>query len=233
MANLFSLISLCLSRYTYAGLAAFAQTIHDGFIAEIADYATPNPTMVDFQSDIDALNAAVVNWGIEGNRGSHAAHLALVATAIVVKNDLRMLADYAQNTEPNNPDSWETVGFKAKRAKSAVKPLESVQNLRHFIARNVPAPFIKLRWKRPLDTQPGDVKGYLVQRNNVNIYPVLPDGGRGIVNVVGLQVNTAFIDEDPYVGENYYWVTPFNSWGLGVTSDSVKVISTKIKVVPA
>jgi hypothetical protein len=229
MTALFSLISLNLFRYTYAALAAFAQTIHDGFIAEIADYATPNPLMAAFQADIDALNIAVANWGIKGNRGSHIAHLALIAAAIVVKNDLRMLAEYAQNTRPNDPDSWERVGFKAKRPKSAVKPLEVVRDFRQFIARNIPAPYIKLRWKRPLDTQPADVKGYLVQRNNVDVYPLLPDGGRGIVNVVGLKMNTVFIDEDPYVGENYYWVTPFNSLGLGVTSDSVKVISIKLK----
>jgi hypothetical protein len=227
---LFSLINLSLFRYTYAALAAFAQTIHDGFIAEVADYATPNPLMAAFQADIDALNIAVANWGIQGNRGSHAAHLALVAAAIVVKNDLRMLAEYAQNTQPNNPDSWERVGFKAKRPKSAVRPLEMVQNFRHFISRNVPPPFIKLRWKRPLNTAKGDVKGYLVQRNNVGVYPVDPDGGRGIVNVIGLMPNTSFIDEDPFVGANYYWVTPFNSLGLGVTSSEVMVVSAKAKI---
>jgi hypothetical protein len=225
--TLFSLINLSLFRYTYSALAAFAKTIHDGFIAQVADYAAPNPTMILFKTHIDNLNAAIAAWGIKGNRGSHTDHLALIAAAVEVKNDLRMLADYAQNEQPNNPDSWALVGFSVKRPKSPPKALEVVQNLRHFIARNIPSPNIKLKWKRPLNTTAGDVKGYLIQRSNSSVYPLPPLSSQGIVNVIGIVPNTSFIDNDPLVGDNWYWVTPFNSLGLGVTSDPLLVVSTK------
>jgi hypothetical protein len=185
--------------------------------------------MPAFQSDIDDLNAAIAKWGVKGNRGSHSDHLALVAAAIVIKNDLRMLSEYAQNTRPNNPDSWAAVGFKAKRPRSKPQPLEMIREFRHFIARSIPSPGIKLRWKRPLDTSKSDVKGYIVQRNNTAEYPVAPDGSKGIVNVIGIIPNTAFIDNDPFVGENWYWVAPYNSLGNGVTSAGLMVVSAKTK----
>jgi hypothetical protein len=51
--------------------------------------------------------------------------------------------------------------------------------------------------------------------------------GDGIANIIGLVPNTSFIDTNPLVGENWYWVTPFNGVGLGVTSDGLMVVSTK------
>jgi hypothetical protein len=76
-----SLINLGLYQIKFTDLAANAQTIHDGFIAQILLFPTPNPTMVIFQGDIDALNAAIVKWGPKGNRGSKADYNALVAAA--------------------------------------------------------------------------------------------------------------------------------------------------------
>ena len=227
-----SLISLNLFKVSYNTLAGNSQTIHDGFVTKVADYPAPNPTMPNFQTDIDALQDAITAWGIKGNRGSHVDHLNLVAAANFVRDDLRMLADYAQNTKPDDPDSWSTLGFKIKRGRSKPAELQIVQNFRNFLSRSVPPPAIKLKWKRPLDTDAGDVKGYLIQRNNTSEYPGGDlRGNRAIANVIGVVPNTAFIDEDPYVGENWYWVTPFNSLGFGVTSDPLKVISTKMKTV--
>ena len=222
-----SLINLNLFRLSYSDLGDFAQTIHDGFVALVADYATPNPAMAAYQGDITALKKATTAWGVKGNHGSHLDHLTLIDARTVVRNDLRMLAEYAQNTKPNNPTSWSAVGFKIKRPKSAPKPLEVVQNFRNFISRKVASPDIKLRWKRPLDTMPADVKGYIVQRNNTSVYPLGTDGSRGVANIIGYVPNTAFIDEKPLVGENFYWVTPYNSVGLGATSAAVMVVSSK------
>src|SRR5205085_10594626 len=91
-----------------------AQKIHDGFVTNVADYATPDPTMVDFQTDIDTLKTTLLKWGPEGNRGSHADHLALLTAVTVAKEDLRMLSRYAQNAQPNNFNSWTDVGFTLK-----------------------------------------------------------------------------------------------------------------------
>ena len=224
-----SLINLSLSKLSYANLAAFSQTIASGFTSQVTDYPTPNPAMSALTADINVLNTAVTKWGVKGNRGSHADHVALKDAANTVRNDLRMLADYAQNKKPDDTTSWIAVGFKIKRAKSKPVALEMVQNLRNFISRDIPAPGIKLKWKKPLGTDSTDVKGYVVQRNNVPTYPVSVDGSRGLANVIGLVPNTSFIDSVPFVGANYYWVTPFNTVGYGVTSDPLMVISTVIK----
>jgi hypothetical protein len=226
-----SIINLSLSKLTFSGLASFAQTIHDGFLALVLQYPAPNPTLLVFQTAIDDLNDAITAWGVKGNRGSHADYLALLAAANVVRNYLRMLADYAQNTKPDDSSSWTDVGFLIKRPKSAPVALEMVQNLRNFIARDIPAPSIKIKWKRPLNTDAGDVKGYIIQHNNEPVQPsmtTLPDGSNGVANVIGIVTNTTFIDSDPYVGANYYWVTPFNSLGYGVSSDMLMVISSKL-----
>src|SRR4051812_17572002 len=106
-----SLISLILFRLPYAALLLLAQTVHNGFVLLVADYATPNPAMLIFQGHITALSAAITAWGPKESRGSHAQHLALIAAANVVRDDLRMLAAYAMNTKPNDKDSWAALGF--------------------------------------------------------------------------------------------------------------------------
>src|SRR3569832_725286 len=130
-------------------------------------------------------------------------------------------------TKPLDPDSWSKLGFAIKRPKSKPVTLQAVQNFRHFISRDVDEPQIKLKWKRPLDTLKTDVKGYIVQRNNTSTYPVSVDG-QALANIIGIIPNTSFIDVNPLVGENYYWVVPFNAIGNGVKSAALKIVSTKI-----
>jgi hypothetical protein len=213
-----SLINLNLFRLTYAALAAFAQTIHNGFVALALDYPAPNPTMPIFQTDIDELNDAITAWGVQGNHGSHADHVALIAAATIVRNDLRMLASYAQNRKPDDFASWTNLGFNIKRPKSAPVSLQMVQNFHLFIARDIPSGKIKLKWKRPLATDPGDVKGYIVQFSNTIVQPAI-DGSQGVANIIGIIPNTSVLVEPQFEGANYFWVTPFNSVGYGVSSD--------------
>jgi hypothetical protein len=197
-----------------------AQVIHDGFVAQVADYPTPNPTMVIFKGHINALSAAITAWGTKGARGSHLQHLELIAAANVVRDDLRQLVTYAMNTKPDDPSSWVALGFAVKRPKTAPTALQKVQNFHNFVSRTLVAGTIKLKWKRPLDTDPNDVKVYIVQYNNVAVQP-LRDGSRGIANVIGITTDTSIVIEPPYVGANYFWVTPLNSVGYGVSSDSI------------
>src|SRR5438105_635924 len=101
-------------RISYTELQANSQKIHDGFITLIADYPTPNPTMIIFQGDIDKLKSAIVAWGPKGARGSHEQHLLLIAAAEKVRNDYRQLAAYAMNTKPGDKASWVALGFTIK-----------------------------------------------------------------------------------------------------------------------
>ncbi len=227
MAN----ISLRLSKLTYGALKGFAQTIHDGFVLLVAIFATPNPLMTAFQDDIDDLDAAIAKWGTKPYHGSTVDKENLINAAKKVRLDIRMLAAYAMNTVPLDPSKWIELGFSLRVPHGKPKKLEIVQNFRYFITRKVPSPGIKLKWKRPLLTQSHDVKLYIVQRSNSPVYPEV-DGGRGVVNVLGYVTKTEFVDEDPYVGENYYWVTPVNAAGLGETSEAVLVVSSKTKIVP-
>jgi hypothetical protein len=214
------LISLNLFKLTYDSLSTLAQAVHDGFVTLVADYPTPNPTMVIFQGHITTLKAAIVAWGPVGARGSHVQHLALIAAANAVRDDLRQLATYAMNTKPNDPDSWSALGFSIRRPKSAPVALQQVQNLHNFISRTVVTGTIKLKWKRPLDTDRSDVKCYIVQHSNTAVQPEI-SGSKGVVNVLGITTDTSIIIEPQYVGANYFWVTPFNSVGYGVSSDPV------------
>jgi hypothetical protein len=176
--------------------------------------------MLAFKTDIDALRVAITKWGLKGNHGSHADHVALIVAATVVRNDLRMLASYAQNKQPDNAPSWTNLGFKIKKPKSKPVALQMVRDFRQFISRDIPASKIKLKWKRPLGTQSADVKGYIVQYNNTNEQPAI-DGSRAIANIFGITPNTTLLVEPQYVGANFFWVTPFNSVGYGVSSDSL------------
>jgi hypothetical protein len=214
------LISLNLSRLTYKALAVLAQAVHDGFLALVLVYPMPTVTMVMFQTHIDTLNDAITAWGPKGARGSHAQHLALIAAANVVRNDLRQLATYAMTTKPDDSDSWASLGFSIRRPKSAPVALPMVQNFHNFISRTVVAGTIKLKWKRPLDTDRSDVKCYIVQHSNTAVQPAIT-GSQGIANVIGLTTDTSIIIEPQHVGANYFWVTPFNSVGAGVSSDAV------------
>jgi hypothetical protein len=213
-----SLITLFLYRRSYSNLATFAQSIHDGFVSLALIFTTPNPLMAMFQADIDTLNVCIQAWESTATRTRTDLNN-LRAAAQKVRTDLRMLADYAQNTRPDDPDIYEQLGFEVKKTPSAPQELQMVRELRIFVSRTVPSTNIKLKWKRPLATDPGDVKFYLIQKNNVPVRPLI-ESSKGVVNgVAGLALETTFTLEPPYEGPNYFWVTPVNAAGYGVSSD--------------
>jgi hypothetical protein len=211
------LISLNLSRLSYSALKTLAQTIHDGFLAFVAAYPAPVPTMVIFQGHIDDLDAAILAWGPPNARGSRNQHLALIAAADVVREDLRQLAAYAMATKPNDKDSWSNLGFPVKRPRTEPAPLGMVRDFRFFISRLLIADTIKLKWERPLDTERRKINGYIIQYNNVAVQP--PLGSQGITNAHAVVTSTSIILEPHYEGANFFWVTPFNAAGYGVSSD--------------
>jgi hypothetical protein len=213
-----SLIALLLFGRTNTNLATFAQSIHNNFVVLVAIFATPNPLMAAFQADIDALQACIVAWDNAATRTRTDLNN-LRAAARKVRDDLRMLADYAQNVRPNDPDIYEELGFEVKKAPSAPVELQKVRDFRVFVSRSVGEPNIKLRWNRPLGTKKTDVKFYLIQASNGPLRPQI-EGSRGVVNgVAGLALETTITFEPPYVGANYFWVTAVNAAGYGVVSD--------------
>ncbi len=216
------LINLNLYQVPFSVLAAKAQTIYNGFKKNKGEYPAPIPELDLFLKHIKALKKAIAARGTVSNHGSSTDYTALVLAAEQVREDMRRLSFYAQNTKPANPSSWIGLGFVMKQYSRTSKPLGMVQNFRHFISRNIPAPQIKLAWKKPLGVTVRDVRVYIVQRNNSPDYPgAIPCRE----NVIGFPTRTTFIDEFPLFGENYYWVTPINGAGEGVTSQAVRVVN--------
>src|ERR1041385_8769504 len=205
------LIRLRLSKYTYAGLSAFSQTIHDGITGN-AHYATPSPTMPDFQTAIDDLNTAITAWGPKGNRGSHATLVDLRAKVVIVKTMLTQLAEYVQNLDPYDDTFWIPVGFEAKNPRTPQGILQAVQNLHNFISHELNAGEVKLKWKKPLNVAVnGNVKMYKVYRNNSPAF--------NTAAVIGTPTKTTITDTPPAGTIVYYWVVAVNNAGDGVTSD--------------
>jgi hypothetical protein len=207
-------------RISYKDLKENSQKVHNGYVTLIADYPAPLPTMPDFQTDIDALSAAITAWGPKGARGSHEQHLILIDAAEVVRDDYRRLAGYAMITKPGDTISWVALGFSVRKTPSPPEKLEPVQDFHRFISRKVGDGMIKLKWKRPLNAKSGDAKSYIVQASAIGVQPPLPDGSRGIVNssIIDIVTKTTSTLAPPFVGANYFWVTPLNAFGLGNSS---------------
>jgi hypothetical protein len=211
-------ISLKATRIPVRDLLSLAVKIHVEFTRHASAYPMPKPAMTVFLLHILKLKKAIVEWGPEGRRGGRKEHDAMMTAAKVVIADLRRLAAYAQSTKPNDSNSWRAIGFTLRLPKIKTQPLQKVRDFRRVISRNIPEPAIKLRWKRPLGAKEKNVKLYIIQRSNLPVYPVAEFG---IPNVLGLSTGTLFIDNEPMAGANYYWVTPLNGAGMGVTSEVV------------
>ncbi len=220
-------IALNLYAMTFQGVADFGDKLHGGFQRLAADYPGPTPSLAVAQSNIIKLNKGIVKWGTKGNRGAHTDYSGILSQVEVVRNDIRSWANYAMITKPNDIKSWTDLGFAIRQAKSKSQQLQMVQDFRHFISRNVPAPGIKLRWRKPLDTKSNLVKSYIVQWNNTPDYPMLRER-KMLMNVVAVVTETTFTDMRPLPGVNWYWVTPHNSAGPGVTSQGLMVLSAQL-----
>lgn len=77
-------------------LIVLAQSTHDALVAAAVTFPTPPVTMVQFQTDITAFQAAKQALGVKGTRGSMAATLTMKDTRRVVNDDLEALAGYVQ-----------------------------------------------------------------------------------------------------------------------------------------
>jgi hypothetical protein len=219
MAN--QLISLKLTRISFEKLYFFAAKIHKGFVMHVADYPAPQPTTPAFLLHVLKLKRALAAWGTKGNRGSHKDYVALKLVASEVRDDLRRLAAYSQNTRPNDGKSWNELGFILKIGKQKPQPLQQVRNFRRFISRSIPVNQIKLKWSKPSGTDEKTVRVYVIQGSDKGVYP---RASFGIPNLRAIVTETTYTDMDPMPGQNWYWVSPFNAVGMGVTSEPVMVI---------
>jgi hypothetical protein len=112
------------------------------------------------------------------------------------------------------------LGFKVKSAPTPPAMLEPVQDFHRFISRKVADGMIKLKWKRPLNSRPGEVRSYIVQVSDTGVQPPLPNGTRAITNsgIIDIAIKTTATVSPAFVGANYFWVTGVNAFGIGNSS---------------
>jgi hypothetical protein len=167
---------------------------------------------------------ALAAWGPKGNRGSHANIVALREASLTLHQTLKALADYVQTTASitagNDFAAMATLitssGFKLAATPAPVGVLEVVQNFHNFFSRSVNKNQVKLKWKRPLNTNyPNDVKNYTVYRSATAVF--------NTATPVANTPKTSFLDTNISTSAQtwFYWIVPSNAFGPGIVSDAV------------
>jgi len=107
------------------GIAAKAQAVHDGLKANPA-YPTPTPTLIVFQSAIDALVAA--NAALDKNRGP-AEYQARNMAVELVRTMMKSLAGYVQAASAGNANTILSSAFGIVKRGSAIGELSPPKGL--------------------------------------------------------------------------------------------------------
>src|SRR6476660_5146481 len=74
-------------------LADFSQCIHDAMDGNML-FSGVQSRMVPFQDTINTFRACILKWGVKGNRGSTADHVALKYARVVVQEEIRYLCNF-------------------------------------------------------------------------------------------------------------------------------------------
>jgi hypothetical protein len=120
-------IALTLSKLTIDELYQLGTTLHTGMVANVATFATPNPTSTAFDT---ALSDAQT-----GNNAYEAGKVTLTnllntrdAKNEALKGMIRQWMNYVMNTT-NDATKWQAVGFTLKGQAVPLGPLGQVLNL--------------------------------------------------------------------------------------------------------
>ena len=215
-------IVLKLKVKQFSAILALAERIFEYLNGNI-HFVSPSPGLATLNAGINELRDAIAKWGQQGNRGSHLDHVNLELSALKMYNMLWSIAEYCENTVLLNVPDGEraavlvTSGFTLKKAKTPQGRLEMVQNVHQFIARNVERTHVKLRWEKPLNLfTHTNVKGYKVSRSSHNDFATAKE--------LAIVTATTYTDI-PGAGDWFYWITPLNYMGEGVTCQSIMIKS--------
>jgi len=130
------------SGLSFKDLAVKAQSIHDGLDGNIK-FPTPEPSLADFQTHIDALVAA--NAAVEANRG-RSEYLLRRTGGLQVLDDITNLAAYVQNASKGDAATIESSNFEVVKRGSSIGELNPPKNLGAFLTNYTGR--VALRWKR-------------------------------------------------------------------------------------
>lgn len=210
----------------YQAISNLAGTVVTGMTAN-ANFATPAPPLATITADKAILDAAIVAWGPEGNRGSHSDLLNLRAAARVVYNDLLAEVDYVNSTAAiaagNDYGLMATIitssNFGIKNAPSPQGTLTAPQDFRRVWSNDVSQYTPKLAWSKPLLLKsPGNVRSYDILRGTTNVFSTAV--------VIQTVTKTQWIDTTAAAATKYfYWVRGVNAAGNGVESAPLEVVT--------
>jgi hypothetical protein len=208
-------IRLSLSPKSNSDLLTFAQTVQSMMNGN-SNYPSPaNPTLLQLSTLITGFSDAVTAFGTTGNRGSHLQKIAVDTTRTDLENGLTSLASYVSNTTPYNEAAFISGGWEVKSEGTPVGIIQPVQDFHQFISRDIPSGAVKLKWKRPLATNPGSVFSYKILRS------LTADVNAAVF--AGISTKTTFTDFTAATRpSNFYWVIAVGAEGDGVVSDVVQ-----------
>lgn len=190
-------------------------------------FTTPAPALAALTAAQTTLDAAIAQWGPEGNRGSHADLLNLRNEARNAYNLLLSESDYVQNKAQIAAGNDYVLlanyiassGFSVKNPPSPQGLLGQPQNLRRVFEDSMTLYNVKLAWNKPAGLlSPGNVKSYVVKRNTVNNFLS--------ATAIATTTKTNYVDTTPPPGSPvFYWIQAQNTNGAGAQS---MVLATQI-----
>jgi hypothetical protein len=205
----------------FNGISTLAHTVVAQMTLNIANFPTPNPTLVTLNAHSLDLDALIATWGPVGNRGSHADYVALLAETILVYNLLISEAAYVQNLVPL-PASYATQaafialsGFSVKNLAAPQGLLQAPQDLIREMSASISEDNIMLNWKKPLGlTSPNNVKSYAITIGGTQ-QPFIITKTKFLLDGVNYALNHGSIYE--------FTVIAFNDNGPGAPSATLTV----------
>lgn len=218
------IIALRLSPVSYSGLVDLGNRVVASLAGNIS-FTTPAVTLMSLQTAITNVVDAIALWGPKGNHGSHADLVNLRQKALVLRQLLQSEAKYveitAQLAAGTDFVTMTTIivssGYQLSNAATPQGILQMVQNFHRFDTRKVNPNQVKLKWKRPLNTLPNNVKSYRVLRGTSTVFSSAVE--------IGVTTKASFVDTNSSTAPITwsYWIVPVNTNGGGIVSDAVTV----------
>src|SRR5437763_5830686 len=103
--------------YTHQALCDFAKGITAALTGN-PTFPTPPVTVVDQGTANDALQNAILTWGVKGNLGSRAQHVALINARKAVEGIIRSLNGYVNGIAAGDEGTILSAGMVANQTKT-------------------------------------------------------------------------------------------------------------------
>jgi hypothetical protein len=152
---------------------SLAQSVHTYMVLNVGTFVTPPLTMVNFNNDIVALQAAIAALGTKSNKGGFNALAACSNASEVVFEDLVTLSNYVtsliQSLTPALAKVYISLsGFASKSPHSKVDSLQFVRNVKQYNTKKYPLTSGLIKWKKSLGLFKGvKIAGYNVYVNGI------------------------------------------------------------------